>query len=113
MSLLRLGIRSRIYGGWAFSLLGLALAGRGVWNSMSIDQQVARMSTLSDSNTGALRIARLMEAKREASLRLKFSSAAGSAGPERRGRRRRRCSTCCGRRATGRCRNSSARPSSR
>ena len=78
MSLLRFGIRSRIYGGMGvLVLLGLSLAGRGIWQMTAIDQQVARMSTLSDNNVRALQIARLMEAMREASMRLKFTSQAG------------------------------------
>jgi len=76
MSLVRLGIRSRIYGGMGVLVsLGLSLAGLGVWNLTSIDSQVARMSALSDNNTRVLRIVGLLETARRASLRYKFSGA--------------------------------------
>ena len=74
MAPIRLSIRSRIYGGMGvLVLLGLALAGRGVWELTAIDDRVARMSALSDSTVRDLRLARLMEAMRGASLALKFS----------------------------------------
>ncbi len=69
-----LGIRSRIYGGMGILvMLGLALAGLGVWNLTSIDGQVARMSALSDNNTRVLRIVGLLETTRRSSLRYKIS----------------------------------------
>ena len=75
MSLLHLGIRSRVYGGMGILVvLGLSLAGLGVWNLTSIDGQVARMSALSDNNTRVLRVVGLMETTRSASLRYKFSA---------------------------------------
>jgi methyl-accepting chemotaxis protein len=75
MSLLHLGIRSRVYGGMGILvILGLSLAGLGVWNLTSIDGQVARMSALSDNNTRVLRVVGLMETTRSASLRYKFSA---------------------------------------
>lgn len=74
MRLFRVSIRSRIYGGMAvLVLLGLALSGRALWELSTIDHQVARMGALSDGNTRDLKIARLMETMREASLDLRFS----------------------------------------
>lgn len=76
MPVFRFGIRARIYGGTALLLLlALALNGRSLWQLATIDRQVAGMSTLSDSNTRDLRLARLMEAMREASVALKSSGA--------------------------------------
>jgi len=80
MALSHLGIRSRIYGGMGvLVVLGLALAGLGVWNLTSIDSQVAKMSALSDNNTRLLRIVGLLETTRGASLRYKISAAQGAA----------------------------------
>ena len=77
MQALRLGIRARIYGGMGVLVtLGLALAGQGIRELTTIDHQVARMGVLSDGNIRDLRVARLMETMREASLALKFSAQA-------------------------------------
>jgi len=75
MILSRFGIRSRVYSGMGvLVVLGLGLAGLGVWNLKAIDSQVARMSALSDNNTRVLRIVGLLETTRRASLRYKFSA---------------------------------------
>ena len=77
MPRIRLSIRARIYGGMGVLVaLGLALAGQGIRELTTVDRQVARMGTLSDGNIRDLRIARLMETMREASLALKFSAQA-------------------------------------
>jgi len=77
MPALRLSIRSRIYGGMGILVvLGLALAGQGIRELTTIDRQVTRMGSLSDGNIRDLRIARLMETMREASLALQFSAQA-------------------------------------
>jgi len=55
-------------------LLGVALAGRGVWDLARIDNQLTRLSALSDNDTRVLKIERLMETMRAASLVLKFST---------------------------------------
>jgi methyl-accepting chemotaxis protein len=82
MSHLRLTIRARIYGGMAILVLfGMVLNGRAAWQLSAIDSQVGRMSLLSDSNTRDLKIARLMETMREASVALKFSGAKASLDP--------------------------------
>src|SRR5271157_3331632 len=76
MALPRLSIRSRIYSGIGILvLLGLSLTVLGVRDLRAIDDQVTRMSALSDNNTRVLQIARLIETMHEASLRLKYSTA--------------------------------------
>ena len=78
---LRLGIRSRIYGGMGvLVMLGLALAGQGIWQLTLIDAQVARMSALSDNNTRVLQIFGLLETTRRSSLRYKFSATQAALG---------------------------------
>ena len=77
MPRIRLSIRARIYGGMGILVaLGLALAGQGIRELTTVDHQVTRMGHLSDGNIRDLRIARLMETMREASLALKFSTQA-------------------------------------
>ncbi len=56
MAIFRLSIRARIFGGMGILvLLGVALAGRGVWDLARIDNQLTRLSALSDNNTRVLR----------------------------------------------------------
>jgi hypothetical protein len=56
MAMFHLSIRARIFGGMAILvLLGVALAGRGVWALARIDNQLTRLSALSDNNTRVLR----------------------------------------------------------
>ncbi len=75
MFLSRLGIRSRIYGGMGILvILGLALAGQGIWELTAIDVQVAKMRALSDNNTRVLKVLNLLETSRRAALRYKFSA---------------------------------------
>jgi methyl-accepting chemotaxis protein len=68
------GIRSRIFGGMGvLVVLGLALAGMGIWQLTSIEGDVGRMSALSDNNTRVLHIVALLETTRAATLRYKVT----------------------------------------
>jgi hypothetical protein len=83
MAMFHLSIRARIFGGMAILvLLGVALAGRGVWDLARIDNQLTRLSALSDNNTRVLKIERLMETMRAASLVLKFSTTQSVLDPD-------------------------------
>ncbi|HEY1932901.1 MAG TPA: methyl-accepting chemotaxis protein [Acetobacteraceae bacterium] len=83
MKLIRLSIRSRIYGGMGvIVVLGLLLAGLAVWNLTQIGHQVGRMSTLSDNNLRVLHLVRLMETMREASLRVAMASTQPALEPD-------------------------------
>jgi len=76
MFLSRLGIRSRIYGGMGILVvLGLALAGQGIWQLTAIDDQVGKMRALSDNNTRVLTILGLMDRTQRASLTYKLTGA--------------------------------------
>jgi len=75
MFLSRLGIRSRIYGGMGILVvLGLALAGQGVWQLSAVDGEVGTMRVLSDNNTRILKVLDLLETTRRAALRYKVSA---------------------------------------
>jgi methyl-accepting chemotaxis protein len=74
MRMVRLGIRSRIYGGSGILVaLGVALAGFGIWQLTAIDHQITRMTAFSDDNTRILQVSRLLEATRRSVLRFKVS----------------------------------------
>ncbi len=76
MFISRLGIRSRIYGGMVvLVVLGLALAGQGVWQLTAIDAQVGKMRALSDNNSRVLTILGLMEKTQLASFTYKVTGA--------------------------------------
>jgi methyl-accepting chemotaxis protein len=83
MAMFRLSIRARIFGGMGILvLLGVALAGRGAWELARIDNQITRLSVLSDNNIRVLQIERLMETMRAASLVLKFSTTQSALDPD-------------------------------
>jgi methyl-accepting chemotaxis protein len=72
MASLKLGIRTRINGGFGLLVvLALGLAGFAYWQFSGISQQVDRMSRLSDLNTQAAAIGDSFEAMRFALLRFR------------------------------------------
>jgi hypothetical protein len=72
MASLKLGIRTRINGGFGVLVaLSLGITGFGFWQLLQIDGQVARMSRLSDLNTRASEIGDSFEVIRFAMLRFR------------------------------------------
>src|SRR4029077_13824028 len=70
MASLKLGIRTRITGGFGLLVaISLGLTGFAYWQFSGIDDQVTRMSRLSDLNTRAAEIGDSFEAVRFALLR--------------------------------------------
>jgi len=72
MGLFRLGLRARIYGGFAFVVVvGGALALFATVELASIKSEVGKMTALSDNTTRALEISRLFEIMRRSALQYK------------------------------------------
>jgi methyl-accepting chemotaxis protein len=73
MSLLRLRIAGRLYGGFgALVLFGLALAGFAVWQFWAVDRQVEKMTALDDNVVRVLTVSADLHAMRRAILRYAF-----------------------------------------
>src|SRR5277367_4462395 len=72
MASLKLGIRTRINGGFGLLIaLSLGLTGFAAWQFSGIDEKVIRMSRLSDLNSRAAEIGDSFEAIRFAMLRFR------------------------------------------
>ncbi len=70
MSLLRLRIKGRLYAGFAaLVLLGLALAGFGMWQLAAVQGQVEKMTALADNTSRVLELSAHFQAIRRANLR--------------------------------------------
>jgi methyl-accepting chemotaxis protein len=70
MSVLKMGIRGRLYGGFSvLVVLGLALAGFAVWQLSAIQGQVGKMSALSENTVRVLQVSVDLQALRRANLR--------------------------------------------
>jgi methyl-accepting chemotaxis protein len=70
MSVLQMGIRGRLYGGFGvLVILGLALAGFAVWQLSAIHGQVGRMSALAENAVRVLQVSVDLQALRRADLR--------------------------------------------
>ncbi|WGR69479.1 MULTISPECIES: HAMP domain-containing methyl-accepting chemotaxis protein [unclassified Bradyrhizobium] len=66
----RLGIRGRLYAGFAaLAVVGLTMAVVAVWNLRAVQDQVARQSALSDSTARVLEISTHLQAIQRANLR--------------------------------------------
>ncbi|MEK9281827.1 methyl-accepting chemotaxis protein [Bradyrhizobium sp. ISRA442] len=66
----RLGIRGRLYAGFAaLAVVGLTMALVAVWNLRAVQDQVARQSALSDSTARVLEISTHLQAIQRANLR--------------------------------------------
>jgi methyl-accepting chemotaxis protein len=77
MNVLSLGVRSRIYGGFAIVVtLAVTLAGFAVWQLDSADTEVSRMGTIADNNARVLQISQTFEVIQRTYLQYK---AAGDA----------------------------------
>jgi methyl-accepting chemotaxis protein len=73
MSMFKLGIRGRLYGGFgALVLLGAALAGFAVWQMWAVDSQVAAMKVQSESAIRIGEITMELQAARRNLLRYTF-----------------------------------------
>jgi len=70
MPSLRLGIRGRLYAGFSVLVgLGLVMAAVAVWNLWAVQDQMARLSTLSDNTARVQEISINLQALRRANLR--------------------------------------------
>src|SRR3954452_25556620 len=66
----RLRIRERLYAGFmALVVVGLVMAVVAIWNLRSVQDQVAKLSTLSDSTARVLEISTHLQAIQRANLR--------------------------------------------
>src|SRR3974390_692456 len=73
MSLLRLGIKGRLYAGFAaLVVIALAFAGFAVWQLSAIQGQVGKMTALAENATRVLYIAVNLQAIRRAVLRYAY-----------------------------------------
>ena len=73
MSLLRLGIKGRLYAGFAaLVVIALAFAGFAVWQLSAIQGQVGKMTALAENSTRVLDIAVNLQAIRRAVLRYAY-----------------------------------------
>ena len=73
MSIVRLRIKGRLYGGFAaLVLLGLALAAFAVWDLSAVGDQVGKMTALSDNTSRVLELSAHLQALRRSNLRYQF-----------------------------------------